>query len=173
MITISLNYLRLIFLPFCLAASSVSASNYVVPVVNLCVENKTAFSCLEKNFDTLYQARHERFWEILHQAAKRAQKCDSSPDTAKFLGLAKLKTDNVEFDEFFRQNIEKLCIKHTNCFLNSLLKTDDATRTSVVEKLRQPLYEDEADIKRVFLKAKSKAKYKKIGEMYFENDPIQ
>ena len=51
-------------------------------------ENQLTF--LEKNFSELYLNDYSRFWDIVHKAAKKAQTCDSSIETATTLAIIKV-----------------------------------------------------------------------------------
>ncbi|MBI5492889.1 MAG: hypothetical protein HY893_08160 [Deltaproteobacteria bacterium] len=128
--------------------------------------------CLQDNFDKLYQENYPLFWEILHNAASKAQKCDSVKDTAAFLRLVKLirgshATGNAEFEEYFSQTVEQLCIQKSKCFLDGLLRFDKPTRVLLLDMLRNPLFEDGSKIDRVFREAKTNKKYREISDIYF------
>lgn len=133
---------------------------------NICVKEAN-LECLQNNFDKLYQQNYQLFWAILHNAAKKAQTCDSIEDTAAFLRLVILKQSNAEFTEFFGQTVERLCVQKSICFLNGLLLVNQPTKVKLIDKLRSPLFVDSSEIDRVFLKARTNNKYREISIIYF------
>lgn len=147
-----------ILLPGC--ASAVNKSD-------LCLQDETALTCLRDNFDELYTQNYRRFWNIAHQAASDARKCDSPANTVAFLYLARIKTNNAEFNEFFSEVIERLVTEKPHCFLAAVATMDLSSQKLVMEKLRNPIFAESAAIENA-LRAESNEKYKSIVDLYFE-----
>lgn len=111
-----------------------------------CVGKAENIYCLERNFDTLYAENYERFWDILHKAVATAKRCNSQQNVVGFLRLSSLKTDNAEFNEFFSQSLEEFCLQKPICFSRGVSKLDKKARDLLKEKLKRPLFVDEAAI---------------------------
>jgi hypothetical protein len=111
-----------------------------------CKQADKELTCLTANFDQLYRQDSSRFWDILHRASENAEKCTVPSDTAAFLKLARIKTRNVEFLEFYKEVTERLCVERTNCFLEGMSKLNRAARSAVVRHLRNPLYYEAAEV---------------------------
>lgn len=160
--------LILLFLSFVMVCLTYSRGNAAENYSKNPCLGEANLVCLQDNFDTLYQENYPFFWEILHNAASKAQKCDYVKDTAAFLRLAKLEKSNAEFNEFFSQTVEQLCIKKSKCFFDGLLMVDKPTRVLLIDKLRTPLFVENSKIERVFLEAKTNKKYREISDKYWE-----
>ena len=112
----------------------------------LCKQTDKELACLTVNFDRLYRQNSSRFWGILRRASENAEKCTVPNDTAAFLKLALVKTRNAEFWEFYNEVAERLCVERTECFLQGMSKLNRATRSAVMDQLRNPLYYEAAEI---------------------------
>jgi len=108
----------------------------------VCSNSTENLSCLMRNFDDLYHENYSYFWKILHSAKEEAKHCHSTEATSKFLSLASLRSDNAEFNEFFAESIENICIASPKCFneANQLLPT--ATQERLKMFLSNPLFID-------------------------------
>lgn len=156
----------LLILSFMALSSSCHSANALEKFSEVACAKDAAIVCLRDNFDNLYRDNYSLFWEILHNAAKKAAQCDYGEDTSAFLMLAKLEKGNAEFNEFFSQTIEQLCIQKSKCFLDTLLVLDKTTRGAIIYRLRTPLFVEPSEIKRVFLEAKSSEKYNELSDSY-------
>ncbi|PKL52667.1 MAG: hypothetical protein CVV37_00265 [Nitrospira bacterium HGW-Nitrospira-1] len=164
--------LILLFLSFVMVCLTYSFGNAAETYSKNPCLGEANLVCLQDNFDKLYRENYPLFWKILHNAATKAQKCDSVEDTATFLRLVKLirgsqATGSAEFEEYFSQTVEQLCIQKSKCFLDGLLMLDKSTRVLLIDMLRTPLFVDNSKIDRVFLDAKTNKKYRKISDIYF------
>lgn len=133
---------------------------------DLCVKTPS-LACLRGNFDDLYQRNYPLFWSILHNVVEDSQKKESVNGIAAFMELAAVKTDNSEFNEFFNQTIEQLCLEKSDIFFMALLELKKPMRLMVISKLWTPMFFDISSIDLVFLRAKSEEKYQEIIELYF------
>lgn len=112
----------------------------------LCGEHREDLACVKKNFDILYAKSYERLWQKLHKTRDAAKKCDSVKATAEFLGLADIGKGNAEFEEFFAETVEQVCVEHPQCFMAAALQIDSGTRVALKTKLEKPLFHDRTDI---------------------------
>lgn len=134
---------------------------------DLCSETNATLDCLSKNFEKLYVSNYQRFWDILHNSLKKAQQCGSNSEVISFLELAHLKSNNAEFNEFFNETIENMCVKNTECFFNALVGMKEEDQNEIVGRIKNPMFFEQDSITETFLKYKNNAKYKKIVEKYF------
>lgn len=137
---------------------------------DLCSGSNATLDCLSKNLDKLYSANYRLFWDILHKAEKKVQKCMSVSDTVNFMKLAHLKSNNAEFNEFFSEVIENLCVKKSKCFFEAMVRLKDEDQLEVVKKLKTPLFVDQVAINDAFIRNKNNQKYKKVIYLYFRNN---
>lgn len=166
MMALRLILLVLNFMVICFTTSFVNATETYFK--NPC-HREANLVCLQDNFDKLYLENYLLWSEILGNAEIKALACDSVEDTAAFLRLVKLIKGNAEFDEFFSETIEKLCIEKTKCFLDGLLRTDVPIRALLIDKLRTPLFIDSFKIDQVFREVKTNKKYRELSDIYFSN----
>lgn len=152
--------LLLISLLFCAVFAANSSAD------GLCSGTDATLNCLSKNFEKLYVTNYHGFWDILHKSAKKVQQCRSVSDVVPFLELVRLKSNNVEFNEFFSEKIENMCIKNSKCFFDALAAMKEEDQIEIMSRMRNPLFVDQTSITEAFLKHKNNAKYKKIVEMY-------
>lgn len=135
---------------------------------DLCLQDETKLTCLGDKFNELYTQNYRQFWVIAHQAANDARKCDSPANTAAFLDLARIKTNNAEFNEFFSEVIERLVTEKPICFLVAVARMNVGSQKLVMEKLRSPLFVERVAIENA-LQAENNEKYKSILDLYFES----
>lgn len=128
-------------------------------------DNKLMY--LKNNFNNLYQNNYKQFWQILAEVEKNAVNCESTDDTVAFLKLIEIDSTGAEFNEYFSEVIEKLCIEKPKCFLDSLSSLDTRAITRIVKRLKAPLFVDSKDIDAVFNKNKRVIKYDEIMKEYF------
>lgn len=157
----------LLFVSFVIACLTYSFGNATETYSKNPCLGEANLVCLQDNFDKLYQENYPFFWEILHNAASKAQKCDFVEDAASFMKLVNLIKGNAEVDEFFSETVEQLCIKKTKCFFDGLLMVDKPTKVLLIEKIRTPLFVDKSKIDRVFFEARTNREYREISDVYF------
>jgi hypothetical protein len=131
-----------------------------------CAKEQT-IECLHDNFERLYLENYSLFWKMVYHAASSAKKCTSVRDTASFLNLAPLGRGNAEYSESFNRTIEELCIQKPDCFLNGLLRTDEAAKGTILDELKTPVFVEPSQIDRVFRRAKANKKYSELSTAYF------
>jgi hypothetical protein len=107
-----------------------------------CPESRKNLSYLEKNFNKLYRENYSEFWVILHSSFEEAKSCRSIEKTSKFLGLANVQTGNAEFEQFFSESIENLCLSSPKCFNEASQRLPKAVQERLKEKLNGPLFID-------------------------------
>jgi hypothetical protein len=134
---------------------------------SLCTGNHATLDCLTKNFTVLYATNSSLFWDILHDAEKRAQNCESSLDMADFLNLVHLDKNNIDFHDYFSDAIEHLCISNSQCLFDGLLLVPGESQIKIIDLLRDPTFVDYQEIREVFFKYRHKDTYKRIMNLYF------
>ena len=122
---------------------------------------------LKNNFNNVYMSNYDQFWKILHDAQKKAESCKSIIDTAAFLSLVEIESTGAEFNEYFNETIEKLCVEQSRCFLDALATINEKSIILTVKRLKAPLFVDSSDIDDVFKRNKSVKKYNFIIKEYF------
>jgi hypothetical protein len=135
----------------------------------LCTGKQSTLQCLKRNFRDLYSSNHDRFFRILFAAEKAATKCDAPVKTIAFLEIAPLIQGSAEVGEYFSEVVEKLCTAKPRCFLDSLARVNDDTRTRIIDELRTPTFLDEAVIREAFLRYREDPRYKLIMGLYFRH----
>lgn len=148
----------------CIIFQSASYANGV------CSGTSGTLDCLSENFTELYSANYSSFWKILHESASKAQKCETVTDAVHFMRLVHLNSNNAEFNEFFSETIENICIKNDKCFFESLLRLNKSDQNRIIKMLKYPLFIDQSSISETFSKWKNNKKYKKFVDLYFEKD---
>jgi hypothetical protein len=128
-------------------------------------ENQLTF--LKRNFTELYLKNYSYFWEIVHEAAKEAQSCESSQETASFIELVCYSGGNAEFNEFYNKIIEHLCISNPKCFFDSLVRLDEESRSKVIDTLHHPIFVRPIEIEDVFSKNRNVHEYEDIIKAFF------
>ena len=102
--------------------------------------------CLEQHFEELYANKYSYFWAILYEGADEAQQCRPIKKTAELLGLARIKIKDAEFEEFFAQTTENLCVSSPRCFRQASQLLDKDTQKNLAVMLDNPLFVDRADL---------------------------
>jgi len=133
---------------------------------DLCAGKDANLSCLKKNFEQLYSSNYDLFWDILHKAEKKAQKCVSIQDTSLFLELVHIKTNSAEFEEYFSKIIENLCVSSPKCFLDAVLQLKNEDQIQIVDRLKHTVFVDQSAITEIFKKYKDNKKYAKLIKLY-------
>ncbi|MDR0247826.1 MAG: hypothetical protein LBI16_05490 [Burkholderiales bacterium] len=105
-----------------------------------CLESPIDLSFVEKNFDELYKKNCTELWETLYSSLEEAKSCRSIEKTSRFLGLANLQTGNAEFEHFFSESIENLCLGSPKCFNEASQRLPKAAQEKLKEKLSIPLF---------------------------------
>ncbi len=121
---------------------------------------------LKNNFRELYVNNYSLFSHIVHEAAKKAESCDTLSDTVNFLDLVQF-CHNADFGEFFSDTIEHLCINNPKCFLDALINLGEESRITVLQELSNPVFVNEAEIEEVLMKYKNNPKYEDIINRFF------
>jgi hypothetical protein len=104
--------------------------------------------CLAKNLDALYAQDYERFWRILHESAPKPELCVPDKKTIDFLSLARVKTTNAEFSEFFAECVETLCVKAPDCFRKASAQLDPEARKRLRQGFETPVFLDREELAR-------------------------
>jgi hypothetical protein len=151
-----------IIFSLCVLVSSYGNGN------GICEGKDETISCLIENYEELYSTNYSLFWNILHKAADKAQSCKSYLDVTRFMELVRVERRGAEFEEFFHEKIEKLCIKNTRCFFEGLSNLTLEEQTKIIDVLKNPIFEEQSAIRETFIKKKDKEKYKKITEIYLK-----
>jgi len=146
---------------------------FICPVLSLgngdnylCAHTDQPLACLAANFEELYSSNYPRFWNILHEGAAQAERCDARVSTTAFLELAVLRTNNAEFNEFLSEVIERLATEKTDCFLAATSRAGTLAQENIIERLRHPLYVDGAIIDNT-LKRRIVGEYRPLINLYF------
>lgn len=98
--------------------------------------------CLARNLDALYARDYRRFWAILHESAPTPEHCVPDRKTIDFLSLARVKTTNAEFGEFFAECVETLCVKAPECFRKAFGQLDPEARERLRQRFETPTFLD-------------------------------
>lgn len=117
-----------------------------VEAAAICSGSSTNLKCLEQHFDEFYAQDYYRFSAILNKSADEAKQCRSIKKTAEFLGLAHIKTGNAEFNEFFAEITEKLCVSSPRCFKRASRLLDKDIQKKLAAMLDNPLFVDREDL---------------------------
>ena len=134
---------------------------------NLCVGNQATIECLMENAKELYSTNNSLFWDILNRAAKRAEDCESLSDVTRFMSLIRVQRDG-EFEEYFHEKVENLCISNSRCFFEALTSMASGDQTQIAYLLLNPLFIDRSKITETFYKNRDVKKYKQIVDFYLE-----
>jgi hypothetical protein len=132
-----------------------------------CSADEDQLIFLKKNFSGLYLNDYSRFWDIVHKAAKKAQTCDSSIETADFIELIRFSGGNAEFNEYYSEIVEHLCISNPACFFDSLLRLDKESKIKVIDVLRHPIFAKPKEIEDVFTINRNIKQYEDIVNLFF------
>jgi hypothetical protein len=97
---------------------------------------------LERNFDELYEKNYSYFWKILHSSIIEVNSCYSIEVTSKYLNLASLQSKNAEFNEFFAESIEKLCLSSPRCFHEANQTLHKSVQQKLNTMLNNPVFID-------------------------------
>jgi len=108
----------------------------------VCSGSAADISCLMRNFDDFYHKNYSDFWKVLHSSLKEAEHCRSIEATSSFLNLASLHSTNAEFNEFFAESIENLCLTSPKCFSDANNLLPKATQERLKMFLNNPLFID-------------------------------
>lgn len=112
----------------------------------ICSASSANLRCLEQHFDEFYAQDPDHFWEVLHKSADGVNQCRSVKKTAAFLCLVRIKTGNAEFDEFFAQTTENLCMSSLGCFKRASRLLDKEIQKNLAAMLDKPLFVDREDL---------------------------
>lgn len=134
----------------------------VIANENLCGGKSANLNCLKENFSELYATNYDLFWDILHNAAQRLKVHQDISDVTAFMELSTVIKGNTEVTEFFSKVCEEFCVSSPGVCLEALIKLDEESKKSCLERLRNPIYLPKMEIDSVF------EKYKKIASLYFE-----
>lgn len=118
------------------------------------------------NFAEVYRTDQDRFWQLAKFSRDSAVRCTSENEMTSFLRLSEPGEGNAEFSEFFSEAVEGLLVRKSECVLPSLSRMKKKDRTSVLQRLRAPLFADKAEIGQVFERAKRKPQYVLIVEEF-------
>jgi hypothetical protein len=105
-------------------------------------DSSQRLSYLKENFVEFYRKDYYAFSEVLHSALKEARQCRPIEKTAEFLSLTELKSVNAEFNEFFAESIENLCLTSPECFNEASLLLPVATQERLNFFLNNPVFLD-------------------------------
>ena len=103
-------------------------------------------SYLERNFNELYENNYADFWKILHSSLMEAKRCDSIEITSRYLNLVNLPYKNAEFNEFFAESIEKLCLNSPGCFHEANRTLNKSVQKKLNTMLNNPLFIDKGSL---------------------------
>lgn len=111
-----------------------------------CSTNSIDLSYFEYNFDDLYKKDYSNFWKILYNLLMDAERCNSIEATSKFLNLANITSINAEFNEFFAENIEKLCLNSPMCFHKANKTLNESVQIKLNMMLNNPIFIDRSSL---------------------------
>ena len=75
-----------------------------------------------------------------------AKRCYSIEVTSKYLNLASIPSNNVEFNEFFAESIEKLCLNSPGCFNEANRILHKSVQKKLNTMLNNPLFIDKESL---------------------------
>jgi len=133
---------------FMAAIVALALANQTVGAVTTCPGSSEDLKCLEQYFDEFYAQNYDLFWLILNRSGDEAKQCRFIKKTTEFLGLARIKTGNAEFNEFFAHSIEKLCLNSPRCFKRANKLSDKETQKNLAVMLDNPLFVDREILRR-------------------------
>lgn len=119
-----------------------------VEAATICPGSSANLKCLEQHFDELYAKDHSNFWAILNKSADEAKRCRSIKKTTEFLGLARIKIRGAEFEEFFAQTTENLCVSSPRCFKRASKLLDKESQKNLTAMFNTPLFVDREDLRK-------------------------
>lgn len=119
-----------------------------VEATTICSGASANLKCLEQHFDELYAKDYSQFWVILNENADEAKQCRSIKKTAEFLRLARIKIKGAEFEEFFAQTTENLCVKFPHCFKRASRLLDKEIQRNLAATLDNPLFVKREDLRK-------------------------
>lgn len=67
---------------------------------------------------------------------------------AAFLKLIDIPQHNAEFQEFFAEEIESMCVRQTQCFRSALQLMDQSSRQRILKALSEPIFFDKMAVQR-------------------------
>ena len=148
---------RTILAAVCLAGVCQMAAPAAAAAPEMCSGSEATIPCIERNFAVMGhdQSHWERFWTILNDAARdlrarapRGEGCGSTGKMVQFLSLARVKSGpsgvSAEFEEFYSEQIEGLCLDAAPCFRKASKFLDDDARAALRSILANPLFFDAA-----------------------------
>jgi hypothetical protein len=128
-------------------------------VPEMCSGSEATIRCVERNFGVMDQSHRygDRFWAILNEAARdlrerapRGEECDSTGKMVQFLSLARVRSQpsgvSAEFEEFYAEKIERLCLDAAPCFRKAGKFLDEDGRAALRRMLANPLFVDPASL---------------------------
>jgi hypothetical protein len=131
-------FLFILIIPLgCASVNTVSCSN-----------SSDKLNCLKANFHSLYHNNYTEFWSILHKSADEVKQCASSTKTAQFLGLVAIQSNNAEFNEFFSDIVEELCVSSPTCFCTGVSHLSDENQQMLRIMLDTPLFFDKKSLEK-------------------------
>jgi hypothetical protein len=136
---------------------------------NDCIGKDANLACLKRNYESLLSKNYVLFWEILHDAAKKAKKCTPLHDTTDFFELESYIGGNAELQEFFSEINEDIFVAKSDCYMKALVSLDEDSMYSLIDRLRHPLFTKEYKIKEVFLRYTDHKQFKVVSEIYFSD----
>lgn len=103
---------------------------------------------LERHFDEIYSNDYSNFWAIVSKSSGEAKQCRSINKTAEFLDLVRLNSNNAEFNEFFAQATEEICLEQPTCFKEASQLLSKENREKLSNMLDTPLFVDLEDLRK-------------------------
>jgi hypothetical protein len=114
----------------------------MVEATTLCSDASANLKCLKQHFDEFYAQDYNRFWLILNKSADEAKQCRSIRKTVEFLDLARIKIRGAEFEEFFAQTTENICVSSPHCFKQASKLLDKETQRKLATMMDNPTFVD-------------------------------
>lgn len=116
--------------------------------------NKGYLSCLKsdieyliENHEKLYKDNNEIYWELLNSLRNKAYSTDSSNEIYQFLLIFKIENYPTEVDEFLSEVLETLCFEKPILLEKALQQLDPQLSAKLNEKLKNPLFREEKELK--------------------------
>lgn len=116
--------------------------------------NRGQFKCLKsdieyliENHEELYKDNNKVYWELLNRMRNKAYATDSSNEIYQFLLILKIENIPTEVDEFLSEGFETLCVEKPILLKMAQQQLVYQLSTKLNEKLKNPLFHEEKELK--------------------------
>lgn len=133
---------------FMVSIVALAFGSQTVEATTLCSGASANLKCLKLHFEQLATEDYDRFGAILKKSSDEAKQCRSIKKTAEFLDLARIKIRGAEFEEFFAQATESLCVSSPRCFKRASKLLDKEAQKNLAAMLDNPLFVDRENLRK-------------------------